>query len=144
MRRDPVPGGRPVMGLRRFIRDRCIAPDHTGTVGLQADTVYRLLGNRRRRVLLTTLDEHSDAVTVSELARTVGAAETGAEPFALETQAYERFYVSVYQSHLPTLAQADVVEWERERGVVVGTDLVGPLAEIVREIDDRTVSHDQP
>lgn len=83
------------MGLKSFITNRCTNTEDT-QLYLKEDAIYRFLSTRRRRLVIVTLDDRVGNVTVPELARAVAASETGAEPFAVTEDVYQRCYVSVY------------------------------------------------
>lgn len=125
------------MGLIRYIKSRCTVHDNT-TIALEEEDVYRILSSRRRRLLLLVLDERDDdEVTISELARAVASRDTGAEPLDVPNDTYERIYVSLYQSHVPALAEADVVSWDRDAGIVrCGPSFPG-LADVILDVEQR-------
>lgn len=126
------------MNLRCFVTSYCTVRDDS-TIELKTDDVYRILSAHRRRLLLLILDDRDDGeVSVSELTREIASRETDAEPLAVPEDTYERTYVAVYQSHLPTLATANVVEWDRDAGLVRCRRPVSVLTEVIRDIDQRT------
>jgi len=50
---------------------------------------------------------------------------------------YESTYVALYQSHLPVLAETNVVEWDRDAGLVrCGPSFPG-LADVVQDVKRR-------
>jgi len=125
------------MGLRNFMTHHCTDTEDT-QMYLKEDAVYCLLSARRRQLVIVELNDRDGNVSVSELVRAVAASETGVEPFAVTEDVYQRYYISVYQSHLPTLSDRSVVDWQRERGRVHAEAPVGPLATIIRDIPKRT------
>jgi DNA-binding transcriptional ArsR family regulator len=85
--------------------------------GLSRDVLFDLLRNRRRRLVMRYLGEH-DRAEIGELAEHVAAVENGTDPEALSSSERKRVYVSLYQSHLPKLAEAEVIDYDKERGTV--------------------------
>jgi hypothetical protein len=96
--------------------------------GPSADTLYSALTDTRRRYVLHYLKQQDDAVSVRDLAEQVAAWENDTTVENLTSQERKRVYVSLYQSHLSTLDDAGVVDYDKEAGTV-------DLAERIREVD---------
>lgn len=103
-----------------------MSPDSGDT--LSHDLVFDLLSSQRRRMVLHYLRRHGGDSTITELADQIAALENDVEPSDLTKQQQKRVYVSIYQTHIPKLADAGVVEYDRDSGAVALT----PRA---REID---------
>lgn len=117
------------MNLRRFIQNCCTVFNQS-TVALEEDDVYRILSSRRRRLLLLVLDDREDdQVAIAELARAVAARDIDAEPLGVPEDLYDATYVSLYQSHLPVLTDTDVIEWDRDAGLVRANPPTSGLAD---------------
>jgi DNA-binding transcriptional ArsR family regulator len=100
-------------------------------VRLSRDVLFDLLRNSRRRQVMRYLGEH-DHADIGELAEHIAAVENGTDPETLSSSERKRVYVSLYQSHLPKLAEADVVDYDKERGTVSrtpGADLLDQYVE---------------
>ncbi|MGZ0745696.1 DUF7344 domain-containing protein [Haloparvum sp. AD34] len=97
---------------------------------LSEETKFDLLSNRRRRLVIRYLNEVESATTLDDLAASVAAAENDTSTAALSSDQRKRVYVSLYQAHLPKLADVGVVEYDRESGTVHATDWLEPLREI--------------
>lgn len=91
--------------LSRFTLDRLPEAD-----------VYTVLSNRRRRETLQTLLRSQDEVTVRELSEIIAAKEAGERPAPRNVR--ESVYVSLHQTHLPTLDEHGLVEYDKDRKVV--------------------------
>jgi len=93
------------------------------------DRSYRLLSDVRRRRVLYAL-QATDAIAVDRLAETLvrsGLAENR-----------ERAAASLAHTHLPMLADAGVIEYERETGTVAADDGVArlePFLDRAREVE---------
>lgn len=90
-------------------------PDHPERVS--CEEAFELLRNERRRRVLRYL-RVTPTTTTGELAEHVAAEEIGTTPERLGSTERKRVYISLYQSHLPTLADARVIEYDRDRGTV--------------------------
>jgi len=90
---------------------------------LSQDLVFDLLSSPRRRYVLYYLQEHGDGpVDLRELSEQVAAWENDTDVEDLTSQQRKRVYVSLYQTHIPKMAEADVIEYDQESGTVALTD----------------------
>lgn len=85
---------------------------------LTADQIFDLLRSERRRTVLRYLRDEEGPVSVVDLAERVAAREHDTTVRALASAERERVSVSLCHSHLPKLAEAGVVEYDRDRDVV--------------------------
>lgn len=107
-------------------RDGCADdPDPTTAEVLSEDTVFSLLSAGRRRAVLRTLEAADGELPLATLTREVAMAE-GVAPDADPGQ-FKTVYVSLYQTHVPALADAGVVEYDAERKVACLTGRAEPL-----------------
>jgi hypothetical protein len=84
------------------------------------ETLFDLLSSRRRRLLLSVLHRQKE-VDLTTLTRHVAALETGSTPDELDPAERKRVYISCYQTHVPRLAEAGLVEYDTDSGVVRST-----------------------
>lgn len=82
------------------------------------DILYDLLKNRRRRFALQVLMEEGNRMQLSELAEQVGAMENGIPIEELSAAERKRVYTALYQSHLPKMGDAGIIEYNPNRGIV--------------------------
>jgi hypothetical protein len=101
------------------------------TVDLDADTVYRLLTNERRRMVIRALASADavDGVPIGTLASRLAAEENDVAIGEVTSQQRKRVYVSLYQTHLPTLLDADAVGGDTN--TPRATDTTRALAEYI-------------
>lgn len=85
---------------------------------LPKDVVFGLLSVQRRRRILAYLAEHEGEATLSDLAEHVASLENDKPVGALTSAERKRVYVCFYQSHLPKLADAGVIDYNQARGTV--------------------------
>ena len=94
---------------------------------LSEDLIFDVLKNRRRRYTLHYLKRQARPVELSELAEQVAAWENDKTVAELSANERKSVYTSLYQTHLPKLADAGIVEYNRNRGVV---ELSGNAAQL--------------
>ena len=85
---------------------------------LSKDVIFELLKNRRRREVLAYLLESDETVTLGELAEQIAAWENDTEVSALSSDQRKRVYVALYQTHLPKMDDAGIVEYDQDRGLI--------------------------
>ncbi|MXV60833.1 hypothetical protein GS429_01850 [Natronorubrum sp. JWXQ-INN-674] len=90
---------------------------------LTRDEIFTVLSNRRRRWVLHFLKQRDgQRVDLRTLVDTVSAWEYDTSPEDLPWKKRKRIYTALRQSHLPKLADAGVIEYDRNRGEVVLTE----------------------
>lgn len=77
--------------------------------------VFHILGNDRRRELINSIARTADPVPLAELATEVATCEAEGKP---PEDLYRSVYVSLQQTHLPKMADAGIVVYDREAKVV--------------------------
>lgn len=88
------------------------ANEDSGTTELGLDLVYALLADRRRRLALASLGDHSESMALADLTREVAARERGSPVAEIPRGAVEDVYSSLYHTHLPKLEEAGIVEYD--------------------------------
>lgn len=100
---------------------------------LDLDTKFELLRNQRRRIVVAHLVETGERLSMSDLAEHVAAVENDCSVRKLSSAERKRAYVGLYQCHLPKLADAGVIDYNRDRGHAEAT----PAAEDLLAYVDR-------
>jgi len=95
---------------------------------LSQDVVFELLSSPRRRYVLYLLRDADEPVELTTLAEHVAAWENDTSVDDITEQERKRVYVSLYQTHIPRLDDANVVNYDKESGLV-------SLATDAKEID---------
>jgi len=85
---------------------------------LSQDLVYDILSSPRRRYVLYYLRQVDEPIELTALAEQVAAWENETDPDALTDQERKRVYVSLYQTHIPKLDDAEIVEYDKDEGTV--------------------------
>ncbi len=102
---------------------------------LSLDHILRLLADSRRRVVLTLLQEHG-SLRLPDLAEEVVRIETDTSIPELTEEEITRVYMELWHVHIPKLAEADVIEYDQQRDVVLLGDSVEEVAKFL-PTDDR-------
>lgn len=92
------------------------------STGLDLDTTFHLLQNERRRLALRALLDRRGGdgrgAEIGPLAEQVAAWEHDTTVAGLDSDQRQRVYISLYQSHLPTLDNHGVVDYDQARGQI--------------------------
>lgn len=84
---------------------------------LSKDAIFDLLRSSRRREVLHYLNEQATETNIGTLAEHVAAVENDIDVNELTSTQRKRVYISLYQSHLPKMADHGVIEYD-DRGTV--------------------------
>lgn len=87
-----------------------LTADHPSVAGLSETDRHRLLAAERRRLALTVLAERPPSVDLAELAAEVAAREPGID--ATDAEAVEHVAITLHHTHLPTLAEKGVIDYD--------------------------------
>jgi len=85
---------------------------------LTQDVVFDILSSARRRYVLYQLRTEDGPVELTELAEDVAAWENDTTVDELTKQQRKRVYVSLYQTHVPKLEDANLVDYDQDTGEV--------------------------
>jgi len=112
------------------LRERLLPSDDEPAIdpsgGIEPDSLLEVLSNPRRRQVIRELADRPEPMELGELTDRVAAAEYDVAREALESQQRKRVYVSLYQVHIPHLADAGLCVWASEQTTVesaAGTEL---------------------
>ncbi len=94
---------------------------------LSQDVVFELLSSPRRRYILYYLRTVDEPIQLTTLAEQVAAWENETDVDSITEQERKRVYVSLYQTHVPRLDEAGVIEYDNDSGLV---SLAGEATEI--------------
>lgn len=79
---------------------------------LSQDETFDLLSNSRRRHVISCLLNNPEGATLQELARAIAAEENDCAVDDVTKKQQKRVYVSLHQTHVRRLSEADVVDRE--------------------------------
>ena len=118
------------------------ARDHetalSGDESKSLDTIFEVLKNRRRRLVLRYLKTTSESASIGELAEHIAAIENDIKQAELGSQQRKRVYISLYQSHLPKMDDAGVIQFDQNRGTISLTETADSFYEYLDEMPDQT------
>lgn len=104
-------------------------------VQLSKDTTFEILKNQRRRDTLAYLRRNGGHTELSDLAEFIAAKENDIEVRALSSDQRKRVYIGLYQCHLPKMADAGVIEFEKNRGNI---ELLPTAEQLFPYLEDET------
>lgn len=86
--------------------------------GRSFDVGFGLLAKQRRRIALSCLTDHSRAIALADLAEDVAARENEESITEIPKEEISRICTLLYHNHVPKLAAAGAVEYDRDRNSV--------------------------
>jgi hypothetical protein len=92
--------------------------DEPSEEALPVDEIFHILQNERRRMVLEYLQEAGESVRMRDVAEQVAAWENGTTVEELSSDERQRVYIPLYQSHLPKLDKAGIIDYQQNRGIV--------------------------
>lgn len=104
----------------------------SGEEKISQDVVFDVLSSTRRRQVLYLLKNEGE-MELTELAEQVAAEENDTTVTDLTKQQRKRVYVSLYQTHVPKLEDARLVDYDQDTGEV---QLSAQATDIDRYLDD--------
>lgn len=110
------------------------SPEHS----LSKDDTFHILQNERRRRVLQYLADTEGPVDMRDIAEQVAAWEHDTTVQQLTSDQRQRVYIALYQSHLPKLADFDLITYNRNRGVVERTPVADEVTRYLHHPDDRS------
>lgn len=99
------------------------------------DEVYEVLGSPRRRLVLGYLAALDEPAHLHELSRAIAAFESDVPPEDVGRDGIQRIYVSLYQTHIPTLEAAGLVEYDDQERFVHLLDCPDEMAAVLHDRD---------
>ena len=94
---------------------------------LSRDQVFDILSSPRRRYVLYYLREYGGPVELTDLAEKLAAWENDTTVEELPPQARKRVYVSLYQTHVPKLQEAGLIEYDSDSGQLSLSERESPV-----------------
>ncbi|WP_135807335.1 DUF7344 domain-containing protein [Halorussus marinus] len=110
------------------------SPD--STIPASTEQVLFLLKNKRRRLVVQELAETESPIRLRNLTARVTARQHDGD---YSTDQRKAVYCALYQSHLPKLDDAGLVDFNSERGTVSYThDVIADIATLLARIENAT------
>lgn len=103
---------------------------------ISQDVMFDILSNARRRYVLHYLRQTDGPVDLGELSQELAAWENETSVEELTKQQRKRVYVSLYQTHIQKLADAGVVEYDQDSGMVALANGAAEIGQYLSVVDD--------
>jgi DNA-binding transcriptional ArsR family regulator len=110
-------------------------------VELSLDNVFAILKNERRRRVLHYLRDEEQRVTLSDLAEHIAAIENDTSVQSITSSQRKRVYVGLYQCHLSKMDDMDIIDFNKDRGIVEIGDNAPQLFEYLDGSDEEQANH---
>lgn len=108
------------------------ARDHLST-----DTVLELLAHPLRRELVDCLRAYEETLTLADVADEIAVATSDGVPLTeIAPETVAEIYMELYHTHIPRLADHEVVRYDQERDLVAlseNADQLNPYLELAAE-----------
>lgn len=88
---------------------------------IDRNTLFQILSNERRRIIIYILREEG-TIDITELTDRVASIHSNEPIDKLNQNTINATYVSLRQTHLRKLEEYNLVEYDKERGIVKATD----------------------
>lgn len=85
---------------------------------LSTDVLYDILTDRRRRYTVHYLKQREGPVSIRDIAEQVAAWENRKPVAELDSTERKRVYISLYQSHLPSMDEMGLIEYDEDAKTV--------------------------
>lgn len=109
---------------------------------LTQDELFHLLQNERRRLVLRHLAETDGPVELRGMSNQVTAWECGTTVQQITSDQRQRVYISLYQNHLPKLADSGLITYNQSHGIVERTSLADQATRYLDRVDTANQSVD--
>jgi len=95
-------------------------PQESSVEGIPVETMYDMLRNKRRRLVLHyLLNSRDHEAVLGSVATQIAAWENEIPVSAVTSTLRKRTYNTLQQNHLPKMDEAGLIEYERDRGTIV-------------------------
>ncbi|WP_225333252.1 DUF7344 domain-containing protein [Halomicrobium urmianum] len=102
--------------------------------GQSIDQVIGAIADERRRTCLAVLGDRDGSVPVTDLAAAVAARSSGVSLIEVSDEHHRQVLTDLVHAQLPALAEADLVDWDRDAGVVAAADHPALTDDAVEEL----------
>jgi hypothetical protein len=98
--------------------------DSMNRTELSQDQVFEVLQSMRRRYAVHYLRRENCTVDFADVTDHVAAWEYNTSPTDLLSEQRKRVYISLYQTHIPALADAGIIDYDPETGEIRPTSRI--------------------
>lgn len=101
--------------LSRYMSQESVNQKEADVSSLATDTLYSILSHERRRYALYCLQEYRNPLALADLAEEVALLEYDTPRITeIDAEGVKSVYMSLYHTHLPKMAAANVLEYDQE------------------------------
>jgi hypothetical protein len=97
------------------------------------DEVFEVLSSSRRRLILYNLHRRGGRAVLRDLARDTAEAESDGD---VDDDVVKRFYISLYQTHVPKLEEVGLVRYDSDAKTVSLTDRIEEVEAVLNTESD--------
>ena len=101
-------------------------------VSQQTNSIFTGLGHPCRRKIVSIVTEMSGPITTDELAREIATRSDRALPADGDSDPVESIRLELHHSHLPKLAEADLIEYDQDAKLVSSASATTHLTALVQ------------
>ena len=94
----------------------------TAECDISGDDLFDILANQRRRFVVHMLKRRGEPIELGPMAEQIAAWENDIELAEVKSRERKRVYTSLQQTHLPQMDDANVIEFNKQRGVIKPTE----------------------
>lgn len=98
---------------------------------IDLDTIFDVLSVDRRRWALILIAER-ETTDIGTIADHIAATENNKPSENVAGPERKRVYIALHQTHLPKLDQADIIDWDEDRGTIEPDRNLWPVLEVLR------------
>ena len=98
---------------------------------LEKAEAYRLVVKARRRILLNILAESESEHTVENLSTKIATHEKEDDAEQIDDATIEQISLSLSHTHLPQLAERNIIDFEPEKGTVTPKEPISDLEPLI-------------
>lgn len=110
------------------------------SIGIDEETVFFVLSNQRRRLVVHALKQKDAAeIDIGGLARQISAWENDIPSAEVDYTERKSVYTSLQQLHLPKMDEAGIVEFDNNRGVVTSTDKIEEFSVYLDVVSEKDI-----
>ncbi len=99
----------------------------------ERDELFQALADDRRQLALRCLAESDRPLALADLARMVASREPPESPTEPPHERTKSVYLSLYHRHVPRLADADLITYDRDHEMVGPGDRFGAVRSLFTE-----------
>lgn len=98
------------------------------------NAMYEILTEQRRRHAIECLLEHDTPLTLPDLADEIAVKENGTPISEVPAEEVKDVYLSLYHTHVPKLADANVIRYDQDNDTVAPLDRLSQFDVVVASV----------